>query len=127
MLVTSAAAASDNVNTLSFDQEAEVLTQIDNICGDTWCEGDFNFSFESLKCSDATNSCVFVAYLIDYSWPNGYDADEVKTYYPSSCVIKGFTQYSKMIEGPGELNWDFYEAVSDCVTEMEEEVYDLMK
>src|SRR5688572_13519096 len=35
---------------LSADQERTVVQLIDNICGDTWCEGDHNFRFDRLEC-----------------------------------------------------------------------------
>src|SRR5262249_23980584 len=37
-------------NALSPSQEKTALKLIDDICGDTWCEGDNNFSFEHLTC-----------------------------------------------------------------------------
>ena len=31
--------------------EREILTVTDQMCGDTWCEGDYDFEFHSVMCS----------------------------------------------------------------------------
>src|SRR5882724_12223704 len=38
-------------NALSQPQEQTALKLIDDICGDTWCSGDYNFAFHHLTCS----------------------------------------------------------------------------
>ena len=35
---------------LSAEQQTIVLKAIDDDCGDTWCEGDFNYRFKRLSC-----------------------------------------------------------------------------
>lgn len=119
MLVTSSIFA----NTLSEKQESEVLTAIDNICGDTWCEGDFNFSFNLFVCDENTNSCVLQADLIVYDYSGEVESEKR---FPQSCIVKGYTNFNQMVEESRwgyDLQWPFYEAVTDCVTEMEEAVY----
>lgn len=118
-------------NTLSEKQESIVLTSIDNICGDTWCEGDFNFDFYSLECSAETNSCTLEADLIEYTYSGDDYSDEKEIRYPSKCTIEGYSSFDSMLEDKDtrwpDLAWDFYEAVTDCVTTMEEAVYESQK
>ena len=110
---------------LTSKQAETVLREIDNICGDTWCEGEFNFSFDQFNCDDQTQSCVIEMTLFD-----GYeDFREGDKTYTGSCTLTGLSSYDQMIEIRGRypsLVWEFYEIVSDCVTELEEEAYDVI-
>lgn len=110
---------------LTEEQSYEVITEIDNICGDTWCEGDFNFEFESIECS-LISGCKLSMTL----WDGYEERDDVKKTYSGSCVVAGFSNYNQMIEisenGWQQLSYDFYEAVSDCVSDVEEEAYKVL-
>ena len=37
---------------LSSAQSKSALKLIDDICGDTWCSGDYNFGFRRLTCAE---------------------------------------------------------------------------
>ena len=51
--------------TFSATQHEEVRSQIDNICGDTWCEGDFDFIFDEFKClKNDFNTCHLMVTLL---------------------------------------------------------------
>ena len=39
-------------NHLTPVEEKGLLKSIDNICGDTWCEGDFNYNFVEVRCPE---------------------------------------------------------------------------
>ncbi|EQC47767.1 hypothetical protein M899_2134 [Bacteriovorax sp. BSW11_IV] len=101
-------------------QNNKILLEIDNICGDTWCEGDFNFNFPELTCDDVTATCTLSVYLFD-----GYnDTDGDPEYFMGKCEFTGITSYEQMIEqGPrwSHLNQEFYENITDCITELEDE------
>ena len=98
-------------------QEAVVLDLIDDICGDTWCEGDFAWDFRSFVCSPERQSCTLRVRVA--SWAN--DPLEWKW---RSRQITGFPRYWQMVEtsesGYRSLDWDFYEAVSAAVESIEE-------
>src|SRR5262245_7582380 len=70
---------------LTEDEEKQVLTEIDNICGDTWCEGDFDFSFNALDCRTTTSSCRFDFELIDRVYDDAGDQLLEEHRYPASC------------------------------------------
>jgi hypothetical protein len=38
-------------NALTKKQASTVLKLVDDICGDTWCEGDHNFLFDQIECT----------------------------------------------------------------------------
>lgn len=113
-------------NTLIDQQESRVLREIDNMCGDSWCEGEFNYDFDSLECNAETNSCVltFSLLLIEWSEDKG---DHLVDKFDTSCIVKGYTKFDEMIEisrqGWDQLKTDFYEVISECVTEEEDKFF----
>ncbi len=110
---------------LTSEQADTILTEIDNICGDTWCEGEFNFSFDHIQCDDVTATC-----RIDMTLFNGYeDFEEGDKEFKGSCEIDQLSTYSDMIDTTrryASLNWDFYERLTDCVTDLEQDAYSVV-
>ena len=100
-------------------QEAVVLDLIDDICGDTWCEGDFAFDFRRFECSPEKRSCVLRLRIA--SWAN----DPLEWQWRSR-QITGFPRFWQMVDtsdsGYLSLDWDFYTAVSDAISSIEESV-----
>src|SRR5689334_6137560 len=48
----------DTISSLTAAQAKTVLHLIDNTCGDTWCDGDFDFGFKKIVCQPTRNSCT---------------------------------------------------------------------
>ena len=98
-------------------QEAVVLDLIDDACGDTWCEGDVAFDFRRFACSPKRQSCTLRLRVA--SW-----AQDPLEWQWRSREITGFPRFWQMVEtsesGYRSLDWDFYLAVSDAITSMEE-------
>ena len=50
--------------------EREILNVTDQMCGDTWCEGNYNFDFQRVTCytetSPSPNFCEFEFDMISY-------------------------------------------------------------
>lgn len=103
---------------LSDSQRSTVLREIDNICGDSWCEGDYNYSFDKFSCDSVKQTCILELRLFD-----GYSEEDENTVYHSGvCALEGLSDYSQMIEKSGKwdtLTWSFYEQVSDCINSLE--------
>lgn len=132
-----------------------VAQEIDNICGDTWCEGDFNWSFDNLNCDLAKGTCEMNLTLIDQ-----FFLDESRNARPVERQIedrKIYVDYlTKLLQGSyGENDEDglqfhypkkcimagfktvedvidgtsysekLYEAVSECVSSMEIKFYSI--
>jgi hypothetical protein len=100
--------------TLTSAQQRTVLQQIDNICGDTWCEGEFNFRFTRMACDFGARRCTLSATLLPY--------DNSGKTYPRACRITGLSSYRSMITGTSSnprLVDAFYNKVNDCVTRWE--------
>lgn len=127
-----------NINATEFltsVQKNQLLTSIDNTCGDTWCEGDFDFSFDSVNCSKEKHSCTFTFDLLWY-WDLDDDLDynqrqEQAPRHTATCTLYGYDRYDQMMESVSarysDLVWEFYEEFSDkCVTPAEEQAYQVL-
>ena len=97
---------------LTATQERTVLKLIDDICGDTWCEGDHAFRFQRFSCDRRRASCTLRLQLSSWS-------EEPRRWRTRSPRISGFPRYRDMVAtGPGggrSLQPAFYEAVGDAV------------
>lgn len=108
-------------NALSPAEEKTTLKLIDDICGDTWCDGDNDFAFDRLACrAGATNApaggtCTLKLRLIP--------RDDSGRSYARTCTTSGFFGFVSLVDtaqnGYQSLNWDYYLALTDCITELE--------
>jgi hypothetical protein len=111
-------------NALSPAQERTALKLVDDICGDTWCEGDNNFAFVSLTCRAGAGkppqggSCTLKLDII----PREDDPPR----YRRSCTTPGFTGFASLVTtysgGYQALEPAFYDALSDCINELESQL-----
>jgi hypothetical protein len=106
---------------LTKQEEAVVLKAIDDICGDTWCEGDHNFSFDRLECVEGCagrgGSCQLTFRIFSY------DTDlETGPTYTRSCRTPGFTGFDSLFETFGDyhaLQPAYYDALTECIGRVE--------
>jgi len=116
-------------------QKTLILREIDSICGDTWCEGDFNFKFNSIRCDAHSQRCNIHFELIESngSRPQLIKVSEtaqfvskVSNSHPASCTIKNLRKVEDIITsirpGDGELNDAFYSALTDCISTLETKI-----
>lgn len=127
ILILSTLMAFSHVQAASFLTEAQadmVLEASDNICGDTWCEGDYDYSFNAFVCDSETKSCdltfEYISYILD---DETYDIiGEERAEF--TCTIENLTSYDQMIEirnSYEQLTHELYESVGECT----DEFYDL--
>jgi hypothetical protein len=99
---------------LTASQERVVLRLVDDICGDTWCEGDHAFRFRSLSCHPR-RGCVLRVQLSPWS-------HEPQQWYDRSALVLGFPRFRDMVvtspSGHRSLQPAFYEAVGRAVRSM---------
>lgn len=108
-------------NGLKRQERATVLKLIDDICGDTWCEGDHNFSFDRLECqkgcrgSEGTCKLTFRVF--------SYDTDlETGPVFKRSCQTSGFDGFESLVQTTGnfsQLQPDYYAELTDCISQVE--------
>jgi hypothetical protein len=116
VLAVPAAAAPAGVHrpALTAAQERVVLGLIDDICGDTWCEGDHAIRFRSFTCSPR-RGCVLRARLASWS-------PEPLRWHDRSARVLGFPRFRDMVatapNGERSLRPAFYEAVGRAVNAM---------
>lgn len=108
-------------NALSGEQQAKVLKLIDDICGDTWCEGDHNFSFDRLECQKACgkqpSSCKLTFRVFSY------DTDiETGPTFVRTCRTGNFSGFASLVKtqsGYQSLQPAYYDALTSCISEVE--------
>ena len=83
-------AASEARPGLTASQERVVLGLIDDICGDTWCEGDYRFDFRDFGCAPAEGTCTLRLRLSPYT-------DGVSRWYWRSGRVRGFGSFSVVV------------------------------
>lgn len=100
--------------------EPIILETIDNICGDTWCEGDFDFEFTEFKFLK-NKQIAQVNFTLIYEVSSAYSR------YATECKLKGYSLYQQIIEldlyggyHSYQLTNNFFEDLTDCITEKEE-------
>jgi len=108
-------------NALPPPREKLVLDLIDDICGDTWCEGDNDFAFDHLRCrAPAPHSPVGGTCTLDLRI---IPRDESHRVFPRSCTTGGFFGFDSLVEtaasGYQSLDWDYYLALTDCISQLE--------
>jgi len=111
-------------NALSDRQQATVLKLIDDICGDTWCEGDHNFSFDRLECQKGCGgregSCKMTFRIFSY------DTDiETGPTFVRSCQTGEFTGFDSLVRTQGSfqsLQPAYYDALTECIAQVEAEL-----
>jgi hypothetical protein len=112
-------------NALTKDQASTVLRLVDNICGDTWCEGDHNFHFDRIECSRACGKVPGTCRLNFRIFPSDSDLKTGPT-YALRCKTSGFSGFASLVDtapnGYQSLNWQYYDALSACLNELESEL-----
>ena len=116
-----AAAESEPVvtNALTPAQAKTALKLIDDICGDTWCSGDYDFRFHRLTCSAPSATCTLGLQILPRE---GVPATQPS--YLRTCRTQGFTGFDSLVvtasNGYQSLDPDYYLALTDCIATLEE-------
>ncbi|WP_127716884.1 hypothetical protein [Halobacteriovorax sp. HLS] len=63
-------------NDLTSTESYDLSTDLDNICGDTWCEGDFNWSVDNFSCDLKNETCTVDLTLIEEFYYDEYTTRE---------------------------------------------------
>jgi hypothetical protein len=99
-------------------QERIVLRLVDDVCGDTWCEGDHAMRFRSFTCSPR-RGCVLRMRLASWS-------QEPLRWHSRSARVLGFPRFADMVVtasgGERSLRPAFFEAVGRAVRTMADSV-----
>jgi len=105
-------------NALTSAEESTALKLIDDICGDTWCSGDYDFRFDSLRCCASSESCTLTLELLPRE-----GVPSPKRDYRRSCRTGDFTGFASLVatapNGYQSLDQVYYATLTDCISELE--------
>jgi hypothetical protein len=106
-------------NALSPTQAKTTLELIDDICGDTWCDGDYDFGFRRLTCAKAAHTCTLTLQV----FPRDGVVSSATSYW-RSCKTTGFTGFQSLVStapsGYQSLQSDYYDALTECMSRIQE-------
>jgi len=106
------------VNALTKAEAKTALRLIDDICGDTWCDGDYDFGFRRIVCSTASASCT----LTLQAFPRDGVESAHRSYW-RSCKTHDFQGFDSLVDtapnGYQSLNQDYYDALTECMGRIE--------
>ena len=113
---TSAPLARADAGDLSADQARSVLFELDQICGDTWCAGDFDFAFARVTCQFARATCTVTLRI----WPR--QATRPIPLYWRSCKLAGLHAFADLVDtaptGYRSIDPAFYAKMTTCTTSL---------
>ena len=96
--------------------DRDVSQAIYDICGDSWCEGDFNYDFFEVN---------FVCGGVEVV----YDLLVEEKKYPQQCFLLGFLNPTDTLDLKNtfpSLNYDFYHELGMCFTANEAELRQIL-
>ena len=91
------------------DDLAKRVDELNELCGDTWCEGSFNYKFTKLSC-DGDRGCA-LAFTASNS--------DTKKNYDAMVVVKGFTELRQDPNKEFKFEGSFDEAVGNALSAWE--------
>lgn len=109
----------------------KVRRAIDNICGDTWCEGEFVFQFKKVVLDEPSQETqvYFNMALRGFSpqveTGDGFESNLERARFDVSCKVKGFAKAEQILANDYTVKWEFYTALSNCVFSLEKKMRDL--
>jgi hypothetical protein len=118
----------DTDRLLSEADERAVLREIDNICGDTWCEGEFDYSFNKLDCRRSTRSCSFQFDYIYRIYEPGSGKVSMRLGFPTTCKFENILSGDELVDrshGRTTYSDRLYNLVNDCINS-NEPVFDVV-
>jgi hypothetical protein len=115
-------------------KEQQVLKAIDDICGDTWCEGGFEYRFDKLAV-DPVKKQAELTFEMKFLEPLSFSVTTEKPVYAQilsqsfdvSCRIDGVTDAAEMLTGGHSLRWDVYASLNDCIASLEGRFYRILR
>ena len=107
--------ADEKGNDLMEHEEWILLEGLDSICTDTWCEGSFDFHFQSFKCSFKEQKC-----LMSYTSQDPADEYSIQNPLSFTCVIKALNRTELFgTELDFWVSSYLYSGVTECIEQSE--------
>ena len=114
--------------------EQHILKVIDDVCGDTWCEGSFAYQFDRLEISAREKQAELFFRMstdtpLQFSVPSEKptEAQVISQTFAVSCRIQGVSEPKEMLTGEHSLRWDVYMSLNDCISALEGRFYRILR
>lgn len=115
--ITSSVVANEGNELFSLAERSEVIRSIDDICGDTWCEGDYNFKFSHFSCDKTVKTCDLGFFFIKNN------EQSVEVYSPiQTCHFSDIHYFHQIKDSKFSLNQNFYDKLTNCIGARENEI-----
>jgi hypothetical protein len=109
-------------NALTQSEEQITLKLIDDICGDTWCEGDNDFAFRHLSCTAPRGTHPGVCQLRLQIIPRE-GVLSPRASYNRTCTTPHFTGFDSLVatapNGYQSLQPAYYDELTSCISNLE--------
>jgi hypothetical protein len=99
---------------LTRSEQKRVLTAIESDCADTWCEGDFDFKFDSIRCQFERRLCR----LGFRAGRRPVEAGRIRFTIRTHCILNGIAGPSDILSTAGgheALKEPAYEQINECI------------
>lgn len=117
LVVSSMASASYAGLELTAQQQQSILDNLNNICGDAWCEGEYELNFVSIRFREERGVPQYVLSIVAHdSYMDRNQAPRINF----ECVVKDVQVIQEMvnpnaIHPMSYLEHKLYQNVDDCV------------
>lgn len=105
-------------NALTPTESRVVLELVDEICGDTWCDGDYDYGFRKVTCDGAAQTCTLTLQV----FPREGVPSAHRSYW-RACKTHGFSGFGSLVStapnGYQSLAPGYYEALTECTSRLE--------
>lgn len=116
-----ASTAFAEVKGLSFGEKKSLLKSLNQICGDSWCAGDFEYNFQAIDCDFTSGTCAIDLSVQSHDEIFYDDAglESGRRAYPErryACEVNGFGSKALVLDSSlSQYSEKLYGALSDCI------------
>ncbi len=111
-----------------------IMKAIDDICGDSWCEGAFDFRFQQVVLKPEKNETQIMfrmsqQYPVRLDWKDGqgFKAQVNQRFYDVSCLLPGYSTYESIMQSDYALRWEVYTTLTQCINALEDRLMKVTK
>ena len=100
-----------NSDIITDNQKIQIIELIENECGDSWCEGDYDYEFINFSCNKNVEVCKMSFYFIN----TDNDMKSSLQY----CFFYKITRLDQVLMNVKRLQIDFYETLDMCLSNLQ--------
>lgn len=111
----------------STEDADRIMKAIDDICGDSWCEGAFDYHFQKVLLKPEKNETQILfrmsqEYPVRLDWNENqvFKAQINRRFYDVSCILPGYSSYDRIMQSEYALRWEVYTALTQCINALED-------